>query len=64
VDSSVLDETAFFVVHILKEILYGFDQLNTLGPDVEHGSPTKAFYLNSIYNYVALLFLLEGKGSQ
>ena len=60
--SSALDETAFFVVHTLKQILYGFDQLDALGPDVDHGSPIKAFYLNSIYNYVALLFLLDGKG--
>ena len=59
-DSS-LDETAFFVVHALKQVLYGFDQLDTLRPDVESGSPKIAFYLSSIYNYIALLFLLDGK---
>lgn len=61
VGSSTLDEAAFFIVHTLKQVLCGFDQLDALGQDVDPGSPTMAFYLNSIYNYVALLFLLNGK---
>ncbi len=59
--SNALNETAVFIVHTLKQVLYGFDQLDALGTDVGPGSPTMAFYLNSIYNYVTLLFLLDGK---
>jgi len=57
-----LEETAVFLVHTLKQLLYGLDRLDALGDHVADGSPAKAFYLNSIYNYVALLFLLDGKG--
>jgi len=59
---SELDETAVFLVHTLKQVAYGFDQLDALDDTVEDGSPVKAFYLNAIYNYIALLFLLDGKG--
>jgi len=57
-----LDETAVFLVHTLKQVLYGFDQLDALADEVDPGSPVMAFYLGSIYNYIALLFLLDGRG--
>jgi hypothetical protein len=56
-----LEETAVFLVHTLKQVLFGFDQLKALGDHVVDGSPAKAFYLNSIYNYIATLFLLDKK---
>jgi hypothetical protein len=31
------------------------------GPDVEDASPKAAFYFDAIYNYTALLFLLDSK---
>jgi len=55
-----LDETAVFLVNVLKQLLYAFDRLDAIADSAVDGSPVKAFYLNSIYNYVALLFLLDG----
>jgi hypothetical protein len=57
-----LDETAVFLVLTLKQVLYGLDRLDAISDEVEAGSPAMAFYLASIYNYVAVLFLLDGKG--
>lgn len=55
-----LDETAVFLILGFKQLLFAFDTLNSLeadDPDIR-----KAFYLNSIYNYIALFFLLHGEG--
>lgn len=52
-----LDETAVFLVHPLKQFLYGFETLIEL--DAADGSPAKAFFMNSIYNYIATFFLLD-----
>lgn len=57
-----LDESAVFLVHTLKQVLYGFDRLDAVSEDVEPGSPAMAFYLGSLYNYLAVLFLLDGGG--
>jgi hypothetical protein len=59
-----LEKTAVFLVHTLKQVLFGFDQLDALDDHVVDGSPAKAFYLNSLYNYFAMLFLLDKKDRQ
>jgi hypothetical protein len=61
VDNCTLDDTAVFIVHTLKQVMYGFEKIDALGPEVAPGSPMIAFYLNSIYNYIAQLFLLDSK---
>ena len=54
-----LDEVAVFLIHTLKQVLYGSDRLDAVSDRVEPGAATMAFYLGSIYNYLALLFLLD-----
>lgn len=56
-----LDEVAVFLIHTLKQVLYGFDRLDVVSDRVEPGSAAMSFYLGSIYNYLALLFLLDKK---
>lgn len=61
--SQLPDETAVFLVHTLKQILYGFDRLDAIADHLVAGSAAMSFYLGSIYNYVALLFLLDKNGA-
>ena len=61
-DGPSLDETVLLLVNTLRRLLYGFQCVDDFGPDVEDASPKAAFYLDAIYNYTALLFLLDGKG--
>ncbi|KPK91483.1 MAG: hypothetical protein AMJ94_07205 [Deltaproteobacteria bacterium SM23_61] len=56
-----LDAVAVFLIHTLKQVLYGFDRLDSIADEVNPGSAAMAFYLSSIYNYIALLFLLDKK---
>lgn len=61
-DHSEIEEAAVFLIHTLKQVLYGFDRLDAISDEVEPGSPAIAFYMGSLYNYLAVLFLLDGRG--
>ena len=52
-------QTTVFVVHAIKQFLFGFETLNNTSDDNEDGSAAKAFYLIAIYNYIAAFFLLD-----
>ena len=57
-----MEETITFVVFDLKQVLYGFDRLDSVGGGASPGSTMMAFYLGAVYNLIALLFLLDGDG--
>ncbi len=58
-----LIETVTFVVHAIKQLCWGFERLNSIADDYQDGSAAKAFYLSSIYNHIAVFYLLD-RGSK
>ncbi len=57
-----LTETLTFLIHAIKQFCFGFDKMNETADEYEDGSPARAFYMNAIYQYVAIFYLLD-KGS-
>jgi hypothetical protein len=54
-----LTETMVFLVHAVKQFCFGFERLDDKSDEYEDGSAAKAFYLTSIYNYLAVFYLLD-----
>jgi hypothetical protein len=52
-------EAAVFGVHMIKQLAYGFDRAEEVSDHAAPGSPMIAFYLNSIYDRLAAMFLLD-----
>src|SRR5436190_24403601 len=52
-------ETVVFLLHAIKQFIFGFELLNSTADENEDGSAAKAFYLVAIYNYIAAFFLLD-----
>lgn len=54
-----LENTIVFLIHWIKQFCFGFDKMNEISNEYEDGSPAKAFYLNAIYHYIAIFYLLD-----
>jgi hypothetical protein len=59
-----LKQTLVFLIHAIKQFLYGFEQLNEIADELEDGCAAKAFYMNSFYNYIAVFFLLDKRNNE
>jgi hypothetical protein len=58
-DEVRLKETAVFMIHAIKRMLYAFQRVEDVTLVADQGSPAVAFYLDGIYSYVAAFFLLD-----
>ncbi len=58
-----LEETALFIVHAIKQFCFGFELMDNLADNYADGSAGKAFFLNSIYQYLAIFYLID-RGSK
>jgi len=47
------------IIHQIKQFLYGFEVMNEISNKISVGSPRQAFYMNSVYNYLSIFFLLD-----
>lgn len=56
---SELDETAVFILHAVKQFCHGFETMNRIADGYSDGSPAKGFYMNAIYNYLSIFYLLN-----
>jgi hypothetical protein len=55
-------EAVVLGVHQIKQVMYGFDRLEQIADETQHGSPMHAFYMNAIYDRLAAMFLLDADG--
>jgi len=53
------DETICHIVQAIKQFCFGFETMNDTSDLFNDGSPARVFYLNSIYNYIAVFYLLD-----
>lgn len=58
-----LQQTLVFLIHAVKQFLFGFEQLNEASDDMDDGSAAKAFYMASLYNYISVFYLLDKQPS-
>ena len=56
-----LRQTLVFLIHSVKQFLFGFEILNETADEYDDGSAAKAYYMTSFYNYVAVFYLLDKK---
>ena len=56
-----LQRTLVFLIHSVKQFLFGFEKLIEAADECEDGSAAKAFYMTSFYNYVSVFYLLDKK---
>ena len=56
---SDVKQAVVFLIHAIKQFCFGFEQLNESSEQHGDGSAAKAFYLNSIYHYLAVFYLLD-----
>ena len=55
-------QTLVFVIHAVKQFCFGFEELNRVSDEMQDGSAAKAFYLCSLYHYIAVFYLLDKNG--
>ena len=60
-NSSIDRSKIILIIHLIKQYCYGFETMTQIAQDVEPGSPMLAFYFNSLYQYIAVMFLLDKK---
>ena len=56
-------EATVFGVHMIKQLAYAFDRLETVAQQAQPGSPSIAFYMNGLYHLIAAMFLLDKGGA-
>lgn len=54
-----MNEAVVFIVHAIKQLVYGFERLDEIADAASDGSAMKAFYMNAIYNHIAAFYLLD-----
>ena len=47
------------IVFAIKQFCYGFETMNEMSDKFGDGSPIISFYINSIYQYIAVFYLLN-----
>ena len=57
-----LEETTVFIIYSIKQFCFGFEAMSEISDHYRDGSPAKAFFLNAIYQYLAVFYLID-KGS-
>lgn len=52
-------ERVVFLIHALKQLLFGFEKLDEVAPSAAPGSAAIAFYMTAIYHHIAAFYLLD-----
>jgi hypothetical protein len=62
-DLTSLEETAIFIIHAIRQFCFGFEKMNNLEEHYVDGSPGKAFFINAIYQQLAVFYLIDKRHS-